>query len=56
MLGLSLITNFVVMSEDDGVEKATHEDVLKTSQLRAKEMVSLVKLIAERLPSNFRQE
>ena len=49
VLAMSLITNLVVMQEDDGIEKATHEEVLRTSQHRAKEMVRLVSDIVDKV-------
>ncbi len=52
VLALSLVTNLVVMDRGDGgggVEKATHEEVLKTSAMRAQEMQAYVKLIVDRL-------
>ena len=53
VLGMSLITNLVVMREDDGIAKATHEEVLLASQLRAKEMVGLVKKVVELMPTDL---
>lgn len=60
VLALSLITNLVLMEDDSehdanlangkpAVEKATHEEVLRTSQLRAHQMVQLVTTIVHSL-------
>jgi purine-nucleoside phosphorylase len=49
VLGMSLITNLVVMQEEDRIQKANHEEVLRESQRRARDMVGLVRKIVEML-------
>ena len=49
VLGLSLITNLVAL--DSNQLKATHEEVLETSQKRAKDMQQLVQRIVELVSS-----
>jgi len=43
VLCLSLITNKVIIDENDGSAAASHEEVLETSAMRSKQMQSLVK-------------
>jgi purine-nucleoside phosphorylase len=50
VLGLSLITNLVLMNDSEtDIEPPNHEEVLRTSQLRAREMQALVGKIVELL-------
>jgi len=43
VVGLSLVTNKVVMPGDEGAPPANHEEVLEVANMRAKQMQSLVK-------------
>ena len=48
-LGFSLITNVAVMDIDTDAKGPTHEEVLKTTESRAKEMQKLVKAVVSKI-------
>ena len=50
VLGFSLITNKVVMSDDDGTLKANHAEVLVAGNNRAQDLQGLVRGILAQMP------
>lgn len=48
VVGLSLVTNLVVMDSNQAGEGPTHEEVLETGRRRAKDMEALVTLLVGR--------
>lgn len=49
VLGMSLITNIAVLSYDDDVQEANHEEVLEAGKKRAPDMQKLVSTILQKL-------
>ena len=50
VLGFSLITNKVVMSDDDSTLKANHAEVLDTTLMRTQDLQGLVRGILAQMP------
>ncbi len=48
-VGLSLVTNMVILDCDSTQQPPTHQEVIETSAMRAKDMQRLVKTVVGKL-------